>query len=165
MFKGLPKGQIRTFGILEFSQKNEPTNSFLLLQRICLFAFWENSRTQKSPFEIIWPLAWWVKVIRDVSTGATAATAVTPKFSDTLILFQPGGGGRFCPPLARSHLDFPRGYVPGYCMCVGLSLSICSSPINPNNTPISLSSWLCSVIRSRLLFFFSSRDSWHDVRK
>ena len=48
---------------------------------------------------------------RDVTTAATGATAVAPKFSDTLTLFQPGGG-RFCPPLARSHLDFPRGYVP-----------------------------------------------------
>ena len=28
---------------------------------------------------------------RDVSTGATGATAVAPKFSDTLTLFQPGG--------------------------------------------------------------------------
>ena len=28
---------------------------------------------------------------RDVSTGATGATAVAPKFSDTLTLFQPWG--------------------------------------------------------------------------
>ena len=28
---------------------------------------------------------------RDVSTGATGATAVAPKFSDTLTLLQPGG--------------------------------------------------------------------------
>ena len=42
---------------------------------------------------------------------ATGATAVAPKFSDTLTLFQPGGG-RFCPPLARSHLNLPCGYVP-----------------------------------------------------
>ena len=28
---------------------------------------------------------------RDVSTGATGATEVAPKFSDTLTLFQPGG--------------------------------------------------------------------------
>jgi hypothetical protein len=48
---------------------------------------------------------------RDVSTGATGAIAVAPKFSDTLTLFQPGGG-RFCPPLARSHLNFSCGYVP-----------------------------------------------------
>ena len=33
-----------------------------------------------------------VVMLRDVSTGATGATAVTPKFSDTLTLFQPGGG-------------------------------------------------------------------------
>ena len=31
---------------------------------------------------------------RDVSTGATGATAVAPKFSDTLTLFQPGEGGQ-----------------------------------------------------------------------
>ena len=30
--------------------------------------------------------------LRDVSTGATGATAVAPKFSDTLTLFQPGEG-------------------------------------------------------------------------
>ena len=28
---------------------------------------------------------------RDVTAGATGATAVAPKFSDTLTLFQPGG--------------------------------------------------------------------------
>ena len=31
------------------------------------------------------------QLVRDVSTGATDATAVAPKFSDTLTLFQPGG--------------------------------------------------------------------------
>ena len=51
-------------------------------------------------------------MFRDVSTGATGVTRVAPKFSDTLTLFQTGGG-RLCPPLARSHLKFPRGYVPG----------------------------------------------------
>ena len=30
-------------------------------------------------------------LFRDVSTGATGATAVAPKFSDTLTLSQPGG--------------------------------------------------------------------------
>ena len=29
---------------------------FLLLRRICSFIFWENSKTPKSSFEIIWPL-------------------------------------------------------------------------------------------------------------
>ena len=51
------------------------------------------------------------KVSRDVSTGTTSATAVAPKFSDTLILFQPGMG-RFCPPPALLHLNFPCGYIP-----------------------------------------------------
>jgi hypothetical protein len=51
---------------------------------------------------------------RDVSTGATGVTEVAPKFSDTLTLYPPGGGGRFCPPSQRSHLNFPCGYVPGY---------------------------------------------------
>ena len=37
---------------------------------------------------------------RDVSTGATGATVVTPNFWDTLTLLQPGGG-KFCPPLQR----------------------------------------------------------------
>ena len=36
--------------------KNKKTNSFLLLRRIRLFVIWENSRTPKSPFKIIWPL-------------------------------------------------------------------------------------------------------------
>jgi hypothetical protein len=39
------------------------------------------------------------------------AEGVAPKFSDTLTLSQPGGG-RFCPPLQRSNLNFPRDYVP-----------------------------------------------------
>ena len=29
---------------------------------------------------------------RDVTAGATGGTAVTPKFSDALTLFKPGGG-------------------------------------------------------------------------
>ena len=51
-------------------------------------------------------------LIRDVSAGATGATPVAPKFSDTLTLSQPGGG-RFCPPSQRSNLNFPCDYVPG----------------------------------------------------
>ena len=39
--------------------------------------------------------------IRDVTAGATSATVVAPKFSDTLTLFQPGGGGRFYPTIAE----------------------------------------------------------------
>ena len=39
-------------------------------------------------------------IYRDVTAGATGATAVTPKFSDALTLFQPGGG-RFCPTIAE----------------------------------------------------------------
>ena len=38
----------------------------------------------KIAFEINWPF-------RDVFAGATGATAVAPKFSDTLTLSQPGG--------------------------------------------------------------------------
>ena len=37
--------------------------------------------------------------LRDVTAGATGATAVAPKFSDALTLFQPGG--RFCPTIAE----------------------------------------------------------------
>ena len=48
---------------------------------------------------------------RDVSAGATGATAVEPKFSDSLTLSQPGGG-KFCPPSQRLNLNFPRDYVP-----------------------------------------------------
>ena len=33
----------------------------------------------------------YVMICRDVSTGATGATAVAPKFSDTLTLYPPGG--------------------------------------------------------------------------
>ena len=46
------KGQIISKGLL-VSSKNKQTNSFLLLRQIRLFVFWENSRTPKSPFEII----------------------------------------------------------------------------------------------------------------
>ena len=49
---------------------------------------------------------------RHVSTGLTGATAVSPRFSDTLTLSPPGGGGRFCPPSQRSQLNVPWGYVP-----------------------------------------------------
>ena len=48
---------------------------------------------------------------RDVSAGATGATTVAPKFSDTLTLSQPGGD-RFCPPSQRSNLNYPHDYVP-----------------------------------------------------
>ena len=41
---------------------------------------------------------------RDVITGATGATAVAPKFLDTLT--------RFCPPLQRLQLTFSSDYVP-----------------------------------------------------
>ena len=55
--------------------------------------------------------------LRDVSAGATGATAVAPKFSDTLTPSQPGGESRFCPPSQRSNLNFLRDYVPGsYCL-------------------------------------------------
>ena len=48
---------------------------------------------------------------RDVTTGATGATDVAPKFSDTLTLSQTKGG-RICPPSQRSQLTFSRGYAP-----------------------------------------------------
>ena len=45
--------------------------------------------------------------LRDVTAGATGATAVAPKFSDALTLFQPGGG-RFCPTICRGRtINFP----------------------------------------------------------
>ena len=47
---------------------------------------------------------------RDVTAGATGATAVAPKFSDALTLFQPGGADSAL-PLQRSHHKFPHGYV------------------------------------------------------
>ena len=64
-------------------------------------------------FKLVWIPVLYMYVLRDVSAGATGATAVAPKFSDTLTLSQSGGGGRFCPPSQRSNLNFPRGYVPG----------------------------------------------------
>ena len=48
---------------------------------------------------------------RDVSTEATGATEVAPKFSDALTL-SPPGRGRFCPPSQRSQVTFFHGYVP-----------------------------------------------------
>ena len=47
---------------------------------------------------------------RDVTAGATRVTAVTPKFSDTLTLFQ-SGVADFALPSQKSHQNFPRGYV------------------------------------------------------
>ena len=38
---------------------------------------------------------------RDVTTGATGATEVAPKFSDTLTLSPPGGGGQILPTIAE----------------------------------------------------------------
>ena len=38
---------------------------------------------------------------RNISTGATGATAVAPKFSDTLNLSPPGGGGQILPIIAE----------------------------------------------------------------
>ena len=53
-----------------------------------------------------------VTYTRDVTTGATGATQVAPKFSDTLTLSQSRGRGRLCPPSQRSQLTFSHGYVP-----------------------------------------------------
>ena len=49
---------------------------------------------------------------RDVTAGATGATTVAPKFSDTLTLFQPERAD-FAPLLQRSHQKFPHGYISG----------------------------------------------------
>ena len=48
--------------------------------------------------------------LRDVTAGATGATAVAPKFSDALTLFQQGGADSAL-PLQRSHQKFPHGYI------------------------------------------------------
>ena len=49
-------------------------------------------------------------VIRDVTAGATGATAVAPKFSDALTLFKPGGADS-AHTSQRSHQKIPRGYI------------------------------------------------------
>ena len=54
------------------------------------------SRYMSIHYELEWKfwLGFWLggnTTHRDVSVGATGATAVAPKFSDTLTLFQPGG--------------------------------------------------------------------------
>ena len=46
---------------------------------------------------------------RNVTKGATSVTAVAPKFSDALTLFQPGG--RFYPSSQRLNQTFPRDYI------------------------------------------------------
>ena len=38
---------------------------------------------------------------RDVSTGASGTTSVASKFSVTLTLFKPGGGGQILPTIAE----------------------------------------------------------------
>ena len=46
-------------------------------------------------------------MLRDVTAGATGATAVAPKFSDALTLFNPGG--QILPNIAEVALNFsPR---------------------------------------------------------
>ena len=47
-----------------------------------------------------------VNSYRDVTAGATA---VAPKFSDALTLFQPGG--QILPNIAKVAQKFPRGYI------------------------------------------------------
>ena len=47
---------------------------------------------------------------RDVTAGATGATAVAPKFSDTLTLFQPGGADS-APTSQRSHQKIACDYI------------------------------------------------------
>ena len=49
---------------------------------------------------------------RDVTTGATGATAIAPKFSDTLTLSQPRGADSAHHPRDWSQLTFSRGYDP-----------------------------------------------------
>ena len=51
--------------------------------------------------------------IRDVIAGATGATTVAPKFSDTLTLFQPGGIDS-TPSSLRLHQKCPCGYISEY---------------------------------------------------
>ena len=48
--------------------------------------------------------------IRDVTAGATGATAVAPKFPDPLTLFQPRGADSV-PRSQRSHQKFLRDYI------------------------------------------------------
>ena len=52
--------------------------------------------------------------VRDVSAGATGATAVAPKFSDTLTLSQPGGG-QILPTIAEVEPKFSLCLRP--CAC------------------------------------------------
>ena len=47
---------------------------------------------------------------KDVTAGATGATAVAPKFSDTLTQFQPGGTDS-AQTSQRSYQNFPHGYI------------------------------------------------------
>ena len=49
---------------------------------------------------------------RYVTAGATGATVVAPKFSDTLTLFQPGGADS-APTSQRLHQKIPHGYISG----------------------------------------------------
>jgi hypothetical protein len=67
----------------------------------------------------------WVKVQPSIQ----GCIHVAPKFSDTLISTR---GGRFCPPLVRSHLNFSSGYVHASNMYVHL-LSLYSRVLKLNN--------------------------------
>ena len=54
--------------------------------------------------------SFFVATCRDVTAGATGVTAVAPKFSYTLNLFQPGLADS-APTSQRLHQKFPHGYI------------------------------------------------------
>ena len=58
---------------------------------------------------------------RAVSTGATGATWVAPKFSYILTQFQPGGGSM--PTIGMVAPEFCYGYVPVVCSSLNDELS------------------------------------------
>ena len=97
-----------TLGLLNFEQdflSNYPNTYYFSICNLeyCLFY----------PVHLIFSsFDFWLIATRDVTAGATDATAVAPKFSDTLTLFQPGGTNS-AKPSHRLHPKFPRGYISG----------------------------------------------------
>ena len=106
------------------------------------------------------------QICRDVTAGLTVETAVAPKFSDALTLFQLGGEDS-APTLQRSHKKFPHDYI----SVISLSLSINNTYLQwYHHGDISVKRlgkwqgiWL-STIRPELSRKFTQKSKWSTNR-
>ena len=93
---------------------------------------------------------------RDVTAGATGATAVAPKFSDTLTLFQPGWADS-TPTSQRLHQNFPHGYISEINCIQSSAKVICKTKLH---TPIKLCNTLyCGWVDFQCQAPFTTRQT------